>query len=200
MAESKGKKEVLYKILLLGDWSVGKTCFLMRYTEKTFTEMHLSTVGIDYKLKNVTLENGETIKIQIWDTAGQERYKTITKSYIKGANGIILIYDITNKNSFEGIKNWIRQVKEIVSSRVCVALVGNKIDMKDNREISKEDGKKLSEEMKYPFYEASAKDGININECFDDLIKRIVKNYENSPINQSNKLENNKEANKKKCC
>ena len=200
MAESKGKKEVLYKILLLGDWSVGKTCFLMRYTEKTFTEMHLSTVGIDYKLKNVTLENGETIKIQIWDTAGQERYKTITKSYIKGANGIILIYDITNKNSFEGIKNWIRQVKEVVSSRVCVALVGNKIDMKDNREISKEDGQKLSEEMKYPFYEASAKDGININECFDDLIKRIVKNYENSPINQSNKLENNKEENKKKCC
>ena len=90
MSDKNQKREVLYKILLLGDWAVGKTCFLMRYTENTFTEMHLTTVGLDYKLKTVKLDNDKTVKVQIWDTAGQERYKTITKSYIKGANGIIL--------------------------------------------------------------------------------------------------------------
>ena len=137
MNQKLTKKDALYKILLLGDWSVGKTCFLMRYTENTFTEIHLSTVGIDYKLKNVTLDNDRVVKTQIWDTAGQERYKTITKSYIKGANGIILIYDVTNNNSFEGIKNWIKQIKDTVNSRVCVALVANKIDKENERVISK---------------------------------------------------------------
>jgi len=200
MSDKKTKKDALYKILLLGDWSVGKTCFLMRYTENTFTEIHLSTVGIDYKLKNVTLDNNKVVKTQIWDTAGQERYKTITKSYIKGANGIILIYDITNKSSFEGIKNWIRQIKETVNSRVCVALVANKIDKESERVISKDEGEKLANELQYPFYEASAKEGININECFDNLVKQIDINYTNNPYSNSNKLNNKKKETKGGCC
>ena len=108
MSNSKDKKENLYKILLLGDWSVGKTCFLMRYIDNTFNEIHLSTIGMDFKLKDVTLDNDKTVKIQIWDTAGQERYKSISKSYVKGANGIFLIYNITNKASFESIRNWVK--------------------------------------------------------------------------------------------
>lgn len=200
MNDKKAKKDALYKILLLGDWSVGKTCFLMRYTENTFTEIHLSTVGIDYKLKNVTLDNDRVVKTQIWDTAGQERYKTITKSYIKGANGIILIYDVTNNNSFEGIKNWIKQIKDTVNSRVCVALVANKIDKENERVISKEEGEKLANELQYPFYEASAKEGININECFDNLIKQIDINYTNNPHTNTNKLNNKKKETKGGCC
>ena len=199
MADKNQKKEPLYKILLLGDWSVGKTCLIMRYTENTFTEIHLTTVGLDYKLKNFKFDDGKTIKVQIWDTAGQERYKTITKSYIKGANGIILVYDITKKKTFEGIKNWVKQIKESVSQRVCVALVGNKVDKEEEREIPKEEGEKLGSELNYPFYESSAKEGININECFDTLIKQIDINYANIPINTGNNLKN-KTKTKSGCC
>ena len=200
MSDKNQKKEALYKILLLGDWAVGKTCFLMRYTENTFTEMHLTTVGLDYKLKTVKLDNDKTVKVQIWDTAGQERYKTITKSYIKGANGIILIYDITKEKTFEGIKNWIKQIKDTVSSRVCVALVGNKIDQEKDRKVPKEEGEKLSEELNYPFYEASAKEGINIDECFDNLVKQIDINYANLPVDNGNNLNNIRKGTKKGCC
>ena len=200
MSEKKYKKDILYKILLLGDWSVGKTCFLMRYTDNTFTDIHLSTIGIDYKLKNITLENGEAIKVQIWDTAGQDRYKSITKSYIKGANGIILIYDVTKRKTFEGIQNWVKQIKEQVSQRVCVALVANKIDDVEKREVTKEEGTRLGKDIGYPFYESSAKDGININECFDNLIKQIYINYTNTSGNNSTKLEENKKNNSKGCC
>ena len=201
MSNSKDKKENLYKILLLGDWSVGKTCFLMRYIDNTFNEIHLSTIGMDYKLKDVTLENGKTVKIQIWDTAGQERYKSISKSYVKGANGIFLIYDITNKASFEGIRNWVKQIKEQVSPRVCVALVANKIDDKEKEEVSSEDGIKLSNEIKFPFYQVSAKEGIGVNECFDELIKQIVKNYESAPMESGQKLNNQKnQGQASKCC
>ena len=192
------KKELIYKILLLGDWSVGKTCFLMRYTENTFTEIHLSTIGIDYKLKNLTLDNGDVIKVQIWDTAGQERYKSITKSYIKGANGIILIYDVTNPKSFEGIENWVKQIKDQAPSKMCVSLVANKIDVKE-RVVTTEQGTKLGKDIDYPFYEVSAKEGINVNECFDDLIKQIHSNYGNSASSNSNKLSNEKKV-KKGCC
>ena len=133
MTDKSQNAETLFKILLLGDWSVGKTCFLMRYTENTFNDIHLSTVGIDYKFKSLTLDDAQKLKIQIWDTAGQERYKSITKSYIKGANGIILIYDVTSKKSVEGIQNWVKQIKEL-PSKICIAIAANKID-KENRVI-----------------------------------------------------------------
>ena len=100
----KKQKELLYKILLLGDSSVGKTCFLMRYSDNTFQEIHMSTIGLDYKLKNVQLDDGKIVKIQIWDTAGQDRFRSITKNYYKGAHGIILIYDVTSRKTYENIK------------------------------------------------------------------------------------------------
>ena len=120
------QKEFIYKILLLGDSSVGKTCFLMRYTDNTFQDIHMSTIGLDYKLKNVQLEDGKMVKIQVWDTAGQDRFRSITKNYYKGAHGIILIYDVTENKSFENVKNWMNQIKEEVSNRVTIVLVGNK--------------------------------------------------------------------------
>ena len=199
MTDKSQNVEILFKILLLGDWSVGKTCFLMRYTENTFNDIHLSTIGIDYKFKSLTLDDGQKLKIQIWDTAGQERYKSITKSYIKGANGIILIYDVTSKKSFEGIQNWVKQLKEL-PSRICIAIAANKID-KDNRVISTDEGTKFSKEIGYPFFETSAKDGTNIDECFDSLIKQIYNNYINSPVNDDNiKISNNNKNNESKGC
>ena len=177
------QKEFLYKILLLGDTSVGKTCFLMRYTDNTFQEIHMSTIGLDYKLKNVQLDDGKMYKIQIWDTAGQDRFRSITKNYYKGAHGIVLIYDITDKKTFENVRNWVKQIKEEVSDKVCIILVANKIDAEDKRVVSTEEGEKMAAEYDMMFFECSAKTGNNIDNAFNQLVKKTVENY--SKIDQS---------------
>ena len=191
------KKEVLYKILLLGDSSVGKTCFLMRYTDNTFQEIHMSTIGLDYKLKNVQLDDGKMVKIQIWDTAGQDRFRSITKNYYKGAHGIILIYDITNKKSFENVRNWINQIKEEVSEKVSIILVGNKIDDEEHRVVLTEDGEKIAKELGLMFFECSAKSGVDIDSTFNELVKKTVENY--SKVAKGETLKN-KKGGKKVCC
>ena len=191
------KKEVLYKILLLGDSSVGKTCFLMRYTDNTFQEIHMSTIGLDYKLKNVQLDDGKMVKIQIWDTAGQDRFRSITKNYYKGAHGIILIYDITNKKSFENVRTWINQIKEEVSEKVSIILVGNKIDDEEHRVVATEDGEKIAKELGLMFFECSAKSGVNIDSTFNELVKKTVENY--SKVSKGETLKN-KNGGKKICC
>ena len=192
------KKEFLYKILLLGDSSVGKTCFLLRYTENTFQEIHMSTIGLDYKLKNVQMEDGKMVKIQIWDTAGQDRFRSITKNYYKGAHGIILLYDVTNKNSFNNVRNWIGQIKEEVSEKVSIILVGNKVDDEEHRVVKTEEGEKIANEFKLMFFECSAKSGINIDTTFNELIKKTVENY--SKIKENGETLKRKSGKKKGCC
>ena len=112
------KKEHSYKVLLLGDSSVGKTCFLKRYTDDTFQDAYLSTIGFDYRFKMVALKSGNRVKVQLWDTAGQERFRTIAKSYYRGAHGIILMYDVTNPKSFESMRKWLTQIKEEAPSKI----------------------------------------------------------------------------------
>ena len=192
------KKEFLYKILLLGDSSVGKTCFLLRYTENTFQEIHMSTIGLDYKLKNVQMEDGKMVKIQIWDTAGQDRFRSITKNYYKGAHGIILLYDVTNKNSFNNVRNWIGQIKEEVSEKVSIILVGNKVDDEEHRVVKTEEGEKIANEFKLMFFECSAKSGINIDTTFNELIKKTVENY--SKVKENGETLKRKSGKKKGCC
>ena len=166
-------EDIVYKILLLGDTSVGKTCFLLRYTDKIFEESHISTIGLDYRLKSMTLKNGKNIKLQIWDTSGQERFRAITKNYYKQANGILLMYDITNEKSFSNIQNWITQIKEETSSNIVLFIIGNKIDLEDQRKITYENGKNLAKQYQYPFFEASSKSAININEIFDNMAENV---------------------------
>ena len=167
-------EDTVYKVLLLGDSSVGKTCFLLRYCDRTFQEAHLSTIGLDYRLKTMTLENNKNIKLQIWDTAGQDRFRALTKNYYKGANGIILIYDISTTQTFENVKVWINQIKEEANANVIIYLVGNKIDLpKDKRTVTEEEGQKLADEYKFLFKEASAKEGTNVNEIFQELVEKI---------------------------
>ena len=190
--------ECVYKVLLLGDSTVGKTCFLMKYTDKTFQDIHMATIGLDYRLRSMKLKRGKSIKLQIWDTAGQARFRAITKNYYKGSHGIILIYDITNTQSFENVKTWVNQIREEASSNVIIYIAGNKVDMEDERKVDREDGEKLAEELGFPFVETSAKNGININETFEDLVERIDKVYGNVPQKPiKNKLY---KANGKKCC
>ena len=195
------KKERCIKILLLGDTSVGKTCFLKRYTDDTFQDAYLSTIGFDYKFKVVTLKSGKEVKVQIWDTAGQERFRTIAKSYYRGAHGIILVFDVTNQKTFDNIKMWVNQIKDEASSKVCVILVANKIDSEE-RVVSQEDAKALAKTYELKLYEASAKENINVTEAFQDLIENINVNYSNilSGGTQLQKTTATTNQNKSGCC
>ena len=191
-------REFLYKILLLGDTSVGKTCFLMRYTDNTFQEIHMSTIGLDYKLKNVQLEDGKFVKIQIWDTAGQDRFRSITKNYYKGAHGILLLYDITDKKSFDNVKTWIEQIREEVSDKVSVILVGNKIDDVEGRKVKTEEGEKIAKEIGVSFFECSAKTGENIDMIFNEMVKKTVEAF--TKLDGKGSKLNTKKNKKKGCC
>ena len=193
-------KEHSFKILLLGDTSVGKTCFLKRYTEDTFQDAYLSTIGFDFKFKMVTLKNGKQVKVQLWDTAGQERFRTIAKSYYKGAHGIILIYDVSNPKTYDNIKKWLAQIKEEASSKVCIILVANKIDHEE-RVVTEEEGEKLAKSFNLKIFEASAKENINVTEAFQEVIENISVNYSNI-MTSGTKLQNTKVITKEKkgCC
>ena len=169
--------ESIYKILLLGDDSIGKTCFFLRYSDGIFDQTHMATIGLDYRLKSIKLKNGKSIKLQIWDTAGQDRFRAITKNYYKGSHGIILIYDVTSRRTFESIRNWVSQIREEATEKVTIYLVANKIDMDEDRKVKKEEGEKLAKELGLPFMETSAKSGINVDKIFEDLIERIYKIY-----------------------
>ena len=191
----------IYKLLLLGDSAVGKSCLLLRYCDEKFQDIHLATIGLDFRLKTIYLENNKKIKVQIWDTAGQDRFLAITKNYYRGANGILLVFDVTNSSSFEHIKNWIEQIKDEASDKIIIYLLGNKIDCIDNRVIKKEEGKKLSEEFGLKYYETSAKNNENVENAFLDLIKEMDYKYGNlDNENYWTTINSNKKKGKKKCC
>jgi len=194
------KKPHTFKVLILGDPSVGKSCFLIRYTEDTFQDVYLSTIGMDSKYKTVDLENGKSIRLQLWDTAGQDRFRSITRNLYKGAAGIMLIYDVTSKKTFENVKNWVDSIRNEVHNKVVIVLVGNKIDKKDQREVQKEEGEDLAEEFHLPFFECSALTGEKINEAFMELAKGLSEIKEKD-INKGEQLKQIKvEKTKKSCC
>ena len=196
--------EFAFKILLLGDSSVGKTCFLKRYTDNTFQDAYLSTIGFDFKYKLVTLEDGKIVKVQLWDTAGEERFRTIAKSYYKGAHGIVLIYDVTNRKTYDNIRKWMNQIKDDSSSNISIILVANKIDCENEfRQVTKEEGEVLAKNNNLPIFEASAKDNINVEESFKYLIEEINKKISHFTVQTTTKLNNdnkNIKQEKKGCC
>jgi len=170
---AKKTYDLLFKLLLIGDSGVGKTCILFRFSEDAFNTTFISTIGIDFKIKTIELR-GKKIKLQIWDTAGQERFHTITTSYYRGAMGIMLVYDITNSKSFDNIAKWLRNIDEHANEDVERMILGNKADMEDKRVVSKERGEAIAREHNIKFLETSAKTNINIETAFIELAEAIL--------------------------
>lgn len=164
--------DYMFKLLIIGNSSVGKTSFLFRYADDSFTSAFVSTVGIDFKVKTVFRQD-KRVKLQIWDTAGQERYRTITTAYYRGAMGFILMYDVTNEDSFNHVHDWCTQIKTYSWDNAQVVLVGNKCDMEDERVISFERGKQLADSLGLEFFETSAKENINVRAVFERLVDII---------------------------
>mmetsp|Transcript_33918 Transcript_33918/g.81156 ORF Transcript_33918/g.81156 Transcript_33918/m.81156 type:complete len:209 (-) Transcript_33918:71-697(-) len=163
------------KLLMIGDSGVGKTCLLLRYANDSFSPTVITTIGVDFKIKNVEV-NGKRIKLQMWDTAGQasQRLRTITTPLLlRGAQGILLVYDVTDRRSFESIRNWISQIQQHADVHVNKILVGNKCDMLDEKVVSTEEGQKLAKEFGVDFYECSAKNDINVEPTFLTIARAV---------------------------
>ena len=162
-----------FKILTIGESGVGKTCILRRFVENKFLKNHLATIGIDFKTKTLNINNQE-IKLKIWDTAGQERFRNITTQYYKGADGIVLIYDVTDDASYEKIRDWMEQILSNTKREdIGLVLLGNKCDM-EPRAVTEEQGNKMAEELKVSYFETSALTGQGINEAFNELTRDIL--------------------------
>lgn len=172
--------DYIFKVLIIGDSSVGKSNILLRFSDDKFHDTFLPTIGVDFKIKNLQINN-KAIKLNIWDTAGQERFKTITAAYYKGSHGVIIVYDITDPESFRNVPNWIAEAKKHAGPGVTRILVGNKCDLKDDRKVDFQTGKNFADSEGMLFFECSAKAKINISEIFEALSKQM---YENLPDNE----------------
>ena len=174
--------EIDIKVILVGDPSVGKTSILKNYTENFFPEHHQSTVGIDYKLKKFTFRDFK-IKMQIWDTAGQERFMSITKRYYQDANGILFVFDLSNKASFDSIKIWLNE-PESVNGSFKKLLIGNKCDLTDIRAVNKEELDNFGKENNIEIIETSAKENINISQSFEKIVELIFEGKTDEQIRE----------------
>ena len=180
----------ILKIVIVGESGVGKTNFLFRFVEGHFSRTYQSTVGLDYKSKMCNLPHSKKhVKLQLWDTAGQERYMSVTKIFFQKVQGIVLMYDITNRQSFERLPKWVQLIND-GTYNIPVILIGNKLDDEnENRIVRKEEGKEFAKENGYLFYEASALNGKNVNNAFYDLSEAIISSLEVSlQINASTSL------------
>ncbi|GLJ55705.1 hypothetical protein SUGI_1196610 [Cryptomeria japonica] len=173
-ASQGGDFDYLFKLLLIGDSGVGKSSLLLRFTSDSFDDLS-PTIGVDFKLKFMTV-GGKRIKLTIWDTAGQERFRTLTSSYYRGAQGIILVYDVTRRQTFTNLSDiWAKEADQHSTNQDCIKmLVGNKVDREDERVVSKKEGIDLARQLGALFLECSAKTRINVENCFEELVLKIL--------------------------
>lgn len=164
------------KVLIIGNTGVGKSSLLLRFSENVFNILPTTTIGIDFKMRIIEVD-GRRVKLQIWDTAGQERFKTITQSYYKGAHAIIVVYDITDRESFQTLDGWFEQLKQHARENVVYILVGNKADLQ-GRQITYEEGEAYAEELGILFFETSAKTDVGVTDVFYTLARQKVKTTE----------------------
>merc|ERR1712187_1014333 len=163
----------LFKLVLIGDSNAGKSSLLLRFADDTFTDSYITTIGVDFRFKTIPVEK-KTIKLQIWDTAGQERFRTITSAYYRGADGICMIFDTCDRESFSHVDNWLDEVNKYVNESTCKILIGSKCDLTAERQISTEEAKKKAEELGMAYVETSAKDAINVQDAFQIMSAELI--------------------------
>ena len=198
--------DYLFKLLLIGDSGAGKSSILLRLSEGVFHDRFLSTIGIDFKVRTLNLDD-KVVKVQIWDTAGQERFRTITNAYYRGAHGILLIYNIDDRQSFADIENWRHQINKYANEKVVKILIGNKCDMDGQRQVGYDEAKAYADDMGFQFFETSAKTAENIEEALFGIVGEIKKKLESEDNNPNGEAENKKvnmerkeESDAKRCC
>ena len=202
--------DFIFKVLLLGNSDVGKSSLLLRVVDSVWNETFVPTIGVDFKVKTVEIGD-KKVKMQIWDTAGQERFRNVISTYFRGGNGLLLIYDITNKDSFKNLESWLIEIEKNASENILKLLIGNKSDLEEDREISKEEGQAFANRNGMQFMETSAKMNTNVDEAFQALGKLMIefnlgKNTAMASQNKNDKKKTlsasaGKDLNsKKKCC
>ncbi len=200
--------DFIFKVLLLGNSDVGKSSMLLRFVDSVWNDAFIPTIGVDFKVKTLEINN-KKVKMQIWDTAGQERFRTVVSTYFRGAHGILLLYDVTNKDSFKNLENWLIEIEKNSNQKVLKILIGNKCDLTEDREITTEEGQTFANRNGMEFMETSAKMNTNVSEAFETLGKLMIEFNSKTNTNQGQKsgevktLKSNsgKDLNtKKKCC
>jgi len=200
--------DYLFKLLLIGDSGVGKSCLLLRFADNTYTDSYISTIGVDFKIRTLDID-GKTVKLQIWDTAGQERFRTITSSYYRGAHGIIVVYDVTDKVSFNNVKQWLGEIDRYACQSVNKLLVGNKADLVEKKVVDYNEAKEFADSLGISFLETSAKSAQNVEEAFLTMTRQIKERVSRSHdgptkptggVNISTNSKKIKEGKGKKCC
>jgi len=165
----------LFKYIIIGDTGVGKSCLLLQFTDKRFQPVHDLTIGVEFGARMVQIDNRQ-IKLQIWDTAGQESFRSITRSYYRGAAGALLVYDITRRETFNHLTRWLEEARQNANQSMVIMLIGNKSDLDHRRQVSKEEGEKFAKEHGLIFLETSAKTAANVEEAFINTAQKIYEN------------------------
>ena len=202
--------ELMVKVVIVGDSGVGKTNIMSKYLKNEFHEDSKATVGVEFGSKQFNIQ-GHQVKAQIWDTAGQERYKAITSAYYKGAKGAFIVYDISRKNTFDSISRWVSDITATADKKITLILIGNKSDLEDQRQVTKEQGEEKAKEFGLAFLETSASSGDNLEKAFSLMINEVYKKCQedinaetdDNVVDQGKDITLNKptgKTEKKKCC
>jgi Ras-related protein Rab-1A len=176
---TKRDYDYLFKLVLIGDSGVGKSCLLLRFADDNFTDSYISTIGVDFRFRTITIDD-KTVKLQIWDTAGQERFRTITSAYYRGADGIIMVYDVTTAESFDHVEEWLSEVDRYANESTSKLLVGNKADLIEEKQVPEETAQSFADKLGIPFLETSAKTATNVDTAFLTMAKELIKTKEAS--------------------
>jgi len=177
--------DYLFKLLVIGDSGVGKSCLLLRFADDIYSETYISTIGVDFKIKTIDI-GGKTVKLQIWDTAGQEKFRTITSTYYRGAHGIAIVYDVTDLTSFNHLNMWLQEIERSAKDSVSKIIIGNKSDMTSKRVVETSSGKEFADKLGIPFLETSAKNATNVEQAFITMATDVKARMDASGGNANN--------------